>query len=471
LPDYRGWLANFAVDGSGVRVAHVDDSIDTIHADLSARLLPCVGSTCASGPGSPHGTHTAGILAGDGSSGVHEATGIFLRGLGVAPGARLIPQNWNPHFAQSGGMLLLMQQSQANGALLSNNSWGSSNSPRGYDADTRLVDMGVRDADAALAGDQSLTYVLAMANRQIGISDHGAPDEAKNSITVGATRLQSSQSFVLAQWRDLASTSGFGPALDGRRIPHLVAPGCQVDSTSTAPFFHGLQCGTSMAAPHASGAVALHAQLFQRRYQRWPSPALSKAALLTSTRDLVGRLDANGASLGHRPDSRQGWGQLQSDRLLGQLEHSYHFDQKHIFTATGQSWSSTLQVVDNAKPVEIMLVWTDAPGHGLCAGAGCTTPAWNNDLNLEVVAGVGSFKGNVFNAQGTAGSGGIADEKNNSEAVLFEAGRISGAFTVTVQAANITSDALPSSAGNLQQDFALYCVNCVEPPIFSNGLE
>jgi subtilisin family serine protease len=471
LPDYRGWLAGFALSGNGINVAHVDDNIDQNHPDLIGRLSPCVGSTCASGPGTEHGTHTAGIIAADGSSGTHEPTGMFLRGLGVAPGARLISQNWNPFFSQAGGMLTLMQQSRANGAVISANSWGSSTTPRGYDLDTRQVDLGTRDTDAAVPGDQPLIYVLSIMNGNGGSSSQGAPDEAKNIVSVGATRAQGSLSATLAQWRDLADVSAHGPALDGRRLPTLVAPGCSVDSTIPAPFFHKLRCGTSMASPHVSGAIALYAQSVLRRTGQLPSAALTRAALTTATRDLNGRLDADGVLLGHRPDHKQGWGQLQLDRLLQQLDNSVRIDQTHIFSSTGQSLPIAMQIRQSGQPIDIMLTWTDAPGHGLCAGAGCTTPAWNNDLNLEVTVGATTYKGNVFDGLGRAAVGGVADEKNNTEAVFFEAGRVNGAFTVTVRAANINSDALPNSAGALQQDFALYCINCEEVPIFRNGLE
>ncbi len=62
-----------------------------------------------------------------------------------------------------------------------------------------------------------------------------------------------------------------------------------------------------------------------------------------------------------------------------------------------------------------MLVWTDAPGHGL----GGSTPAWNNDLDLVVEAGGSTYRGNVFGADGWSATGGAADIKNNAEAVFL----------------------------------------------------
>lgn len=470
LPDYRNWLAQFKLDGLGVLMANVDAGVDTSHPNLASRFVSCTGSTCGLGASSSHGTHTAGIMAADGSDNIRNA-GNFVRGLGVSFAAHMVEQKNAPFFQQAGGMLLLMQESTQNGALLSNNSWGPSGSPRGYDSDTRQVDIGVRDADAALAGDQPLIYVLSIMNGFGGVSSQGTPDEAKNTITVGSTRSQIGVHSADTQWRNLSDSTGHGPALDGRRIPHLVAPGCSVDSTISGGY--ELMCGTSQAAPHVSGAAALFAQGYKRRTGVFPSPALTRAAMIAATVDLQGFSDADGVVLGHRPDSKQGWGALRLGGLLDLLAEAEFFDQATVFSATGQSWSTTLYPRDATKPIQIVLSYTDAPGHGTCGASNCTTPAWNNDLNLSATVAATSFLGNVFNAQGLSTTGGSADHRNNTEAVLLAAGQPVNGFTVTVTAANINSDALPNLAGSLQQDFALVCSNCQAnpPPLLADGFE
>lgn len=465
---YLGWLAPFAVSGDGIRIANVDGGVDHTHPNLVNRMLPCVGTTC-SGTASGHGTHTAGIMVADGSDNIRNNNN-FLRGLGVASGARLFEQVYSPFFTQPGGMLLLMKDSAANGAHVSGNSWGPAGSPRGYDADTRQVDVGVRDTDASLPGDQPLTYVLSIMNGNGGVSSQGTPDEAKNTITVGSTRSQSNANTPLIQWQDISANSGHGPALDGRTIPHLVAPGCSVDSTVIGGY--GTMCGTSMASPHVTGAVALFAEALKKSTGALPSPALTRAAMVAATVDLNGRLDADGVLMGHRPDSRQGWGALRLGLLLEQFGNAQFFDQKTVFTATGDSWETTLRPLEARKSVEIVLSYTDAPGHGTCASGSCTTPAWNNDLNLSLVQGALTYKGNVFGSNGRSTTGGLADEKNNVEVLSFEPGQLSGDVTIRVSAANISADALPNLAGNLSQDFALYCNNCApELPLFVDGFE
>lgn len=472
LADYPNWLSQFGLTGAGVLMANVDSGLDENHPDLLERMRPCTGISCG-GTSSQHGTHTAAIMAGDGRSGVRDTRG-FLRGLGVAFGANLIEQSYSPTFTQPNGMLTLMRTSAANGAVLSGNSWGPSGTPRGYDANTRQVDVGVRDTDPDTPGDQPLLYVLSIMNGNGGTSTQGTPDEAKNVLTVGSTNSQAvSTGAPLATWQSISPNSGHGPALDGRLIPHLVTPGCRVDSASTGSGY-ALLCGTSMASPHVSGAAALLVEALRGRDGRTPSPALVKAHFVANTVDLFGGTDANGNPLTRRPNPRQGWGALRLGLALGAIDRSWRFDQLAVLTGTGQSWSALLEPLDPAESVRIVLTWTDAPGHGTCASSSCTTPAWNNDLDLEVEAGANLWRGNVFDASGWSTTGGSPDPRNNLEGVMLPAGALSGPFTVRVRAANINSDALPNLPGALQQDFALVCVNCraFDPDLlFRNSFE
>ena len=65
---------------------------------------------------------------------------------------------------------------------------------------------------------------------------------------------------------DLSSNTAHGPALDGRNIPHMVAPGCEVNLT--VPGGYDLMCGTSMASPNVSGAVALFIEYYRNLLRR-----------------------------------------------------------------------------------------------------------------------------------------------------------------------------------------------------------
>jgi serine protease AprX len=459
FPGYQAWLASVGLDGSGVIVANVDSGVDNNHADLVNRFLSCLGTTCGGSASSTHGTHTAGIMAADGSSGVTDSYG-FLRGLGMAPGANLVEQLYNPFFTYPDGMLLLMTDSYNNGADLSGNSWGPAGTPQGYDDDTMQVDIGVRDADPDTAGNQPLNYILSFMNGYGGYQTQGTPDEAKNIFTIGSTKMQTSGGAQILQIDDLSSNTAHGPALDGRTIPHMVAPGCYVDST--VPGSHSTLCGTSMASPHVSGAVALFIEYYRNLFGVDPSAALVKAAFLPVAHDLAGHQDANGGTLGHPFDSKQGWGRMDVEAVLDLQLPVLYFDNPVILDNTGETWAQTVSVADPSQPARLMLVWTDAYGHGL----GGTTPAWNNDLDLVIETGGDTYLGNNFGSDGWSQPGGEADGKNNTEGV-FLGPTAPGSVTIRVVASNISSDGIPNQGDSTDQDFALVCYNCISTADFT----
>ncbi|MEM6796337.1 MAG: S8 family serine peptidase [Acidobacteriota bacterium] len=454
FPGYRTWLADTGYDGTGVIMANVDGGIFDTHPDLVNRMLPCVGSTCGGSATDTHGTHTAGIMAADGSSGTADSNG-FLRGLGVAPNAEMVEQVYFPTFTQAGGMLRLMFQSVDNNAVLSGNSWGPAGTPRGYDGDTRQVDVGVRDTDPMTAGDQGLLYVLSFMNGNGGTSTQGSPDEAKNLFNIGSTKMQNSGGQIL-DINDLSFNTAHGPALDGRTIPHMVAPGCSVDSTLTSTGY-GFNCGTSMASPHVSGAAGLfHEKYRDENSGDEPSPALVKAAFIAVALNLEGFVDADGGTLGKAFDSLLGWGRLDLDAVMNPPTDVVLVDQTHVFDNTGEQWIETFEADDPSQPVRLMLTWTDAPGHG----TGGSTPAWNNDLDLIVRVGGQTYRGNVFGSDGLSTTGGSADAINNTEGVFFAPFNSATSLEVEILASDVNSDALPNDGDATDQDFALVCYNC-----------
>ena len=453
VPGYLAWLDGIGLRGTGVILADVDGGIHDTHPDLVSRMLPCTGTTCGGSATDAHGTHTAGIMAADGSSGV--LAGGFLRGLGMAPGANLIEQVYWPTFTQPGGMLQLMTDSARNAAYASGNSWGPAGSPLGYDGDTRQVDVGVRDADPDAVGDQPLLYVLSAMNGNGGTSSIGTPDEGKNMFTIGSTKMQSASTVQYTDIDNISANSSHGPALDGRSVPAMVAPGCSVDSSASATGYQ-LMCGTSMASPHVTGASALFVEYYRTLTGTDPSPALVKAAFTAVAKDLTGNRDADGNLLTHRFDNKQGWGRMQVAPVVAPQQAVQYVDQSVVFDATGDGWSRTFLADDPAQPIRIMLAWTDAPGHGL----GGSTPAWNNNLDLRVTADGETYAGNALDMAGWSTAGGVADAKNNTEAVFLQSAQHAGAVTVEVLATDINSDGLPASGDATDQDFALVCYNC-----------
>ncbi len=448
FPGYLDWLDSLGLSGEGVAIANVDSGIDGSHPDLTNRMLPCLGVTCGGAAATTHGTHTAGIMAGDGSSGVTDAYG-FLRGLGMAPGAGLVEQVYGSVWTETDRMAILMKDSVLNSAVISGNSWGPSSTPQGYDYDTRLVDIGVRDANPDAPGNQPLTYVLSIMNGYGGTSTQGTPDEAKNIFTVGSTYLQQANGSQENRINDLSYNSAHGPALDGRTIPHMVAPGVYVDSTYPSAS-HALSGGTSMSSPHVTGAVALFYEQYRNQFGIDPSPALVKAAFLPVAHDLAGCLDADGQAMGHPFDSKQGWGRLNASTVLNPPGMVWYFDQDTILDDSGTTWSTTITTTAEFTDIHVMLAWTDAPGHG----AGGDASAWVNDLDLSISFGGQTYYGNQFGPEGTSIPGGSPDAQNNTEG-LFLANLPPSELTFTVTAANISGDGVPNFGDSTDQDFAL----------------
>ncbi|HEX9822937.1 MAG TPA: S8 family serine peptidase [Actinomycetota bacterium] len=487
---FRTWLTAQGVTGAGVVVAHVDSGADLTHPDLQFSMAGCrdyvaAGALCTF-TGVPssndriginsdtlgHGTHTAGIIAGRGLVPATDASG-FQYGLGVAPGAKLYVQNYvslAAPFGPSGPgqYQSLNRDSVLGGATISANSWGPAGTPQGYDADTREFDMAPRDANLTTSGHEPLAFVLSIMNGSGGTSTQGSPDEGKNLLRVGGTK-----NYRAGGIKDLCTCSAHGPALDGRRLPDVVAPGENVISTRSSaavPVFCGVpvadaegalyaSCtGTSMASPHVSGASALFTEWYKKQFATNPSPALQKAAFVNGAVDLAGGRDADNGVMGHIPDNKQGWGRMNLSNTFGGTQKAY-VDQTVVFHDTGESWSGTIEPVDPSQPVKVTLAWTDAPG----AGLGGATPAWVNDLDLRVTSGEGAaavtYLGNAFGSPSTGWSvpGGAADFRNNLENVYLQSA--SGPLTVEVLAANIAGDAIFGDGDDTDQDFALVISN------------
>ncbi|MDG2201821.1 MAG: S8 family serine peptidase [Phycisphaerales bacterium] len=461
-PGYYDWLSAIGYTGADITIACVDTGIHDQAPDLANRMVECIGDSCGDeSTGSSHGTLSAGAMAGDGSTGVVDPWD-YLAGQGMAPRASILEQLYSPIFTEPDGMLQLMTDSWNNGAVVSSNSWGPSPTPLGYDIDTRLVDVGVRDAVPSAAGNQSLSYVVSIMNGNGGTSTQGTPDEAMNIIRVGASRLRSSGGTLQNHVDELASVSAHGPCLDGRMLPDIVAPGCYVLSTYDT-FNWAYACGTSMASPQVSGAVGLFTEYYRSHVGvgRDPSPAMSKAAILLAAKALDGGEDADGYTLSHPPDSKQGWGRLAISELIDpDLEGIRYYDQSVVFGDSGEEWSIAVEPLDSSKPMRIMLAWTTAPGHGL----GGSTPAWTNDLDLVVEVSGAEYAGNDIDpSSGWSNADGPPDVMNNTEAVFLGPTAPSSA-TIRVLASNINSDGIPGFGDGSDQDFALVCMNCKADP-------
>jgi bacillopeptidase F len=239
--------------GQGVVVASMDSGVDVAHPDLKTRYRGGTNSWYdPSGEHSlpydadGHGTQTMGIVVGGAAGG---------SAIGVAPGARWIAAKIfddNGRASLSNihlGFQWLMDPDgnpeTDDAPDVVNNSWGLDQLPNHCDAEFRDSVRALRAAGIAV--------VFAGGNSGPMPETSLSPANYPEAFAVGAA---DSQSMV-----DTFSSRGPSPC-DGDIYPEVLAPGVNVKTSSLT--YGGIilksytqVSGTSFAAPHAAGAMAL----------------------------------------------------------------------------------------------------------------------------------------------------------------------------------------------------------------------
>jgi hypothetical protein len=461
VPGYAAFLAGLDLDGTGVRLAIADSGIDDLHPDLADRVaartdftpLPDVKDSDG------HGTHVAGIAGGSGMGLPNEEDPKGMRyGLGVAPNVTLIDVGVLGIIEETVGIDELPPFEQATsyasrqGAIGWNASWGTGDGDRvGYVENARTMDILTRDADWTTPGQQPFTLVFAAGNS--GTAGPGAPSEAKNLISVAASR-----SARAGNIETIAAFSSRGPALDGRIGPTIAAPGENIVSTratasvlcntppreaAPAVALYATCSGTSMAAPHVAGSIALITQWWRQRHDDAdPSPAMHKALLVNSATDM---------GPANIPNGQEGWGRVTLRALFDPDAARVFVDQEIVLDEIGATHDLRIETIDPSKPMKVTLAWSDAPG---APGA---NPALVNDLDLSLRSPDGTtWLGNRF-LGGRSVTGGSPDRREVLENVFLA--QPGGVYDLTVSAANLPGDGVPGTGDATDQDFALVITN------------
>jgi len=285
----------FQALGEGIVWAVLDSGVDANHPHFSEFENLCVPDPLAHTDFTPdsstpltdipgHGTHVAGIIAGrwqsPGENVVGRETGetdLHLESLtaisGVAPRCKLLSLKVvGPNGAGKVSWVLqaierIQQWNQYGKRLLIH----GANLSLGYDFDPRWFACGqsplcvevnrlVRSGVSVVVSAGNGGYALEKFS-DISITDPGNADLA---ITVGSTHRDMPHTYGVSYF------SSRGPTGDGRLKPDLLAPGERIVSCAagrelerysalvsrTARVLYCEQSGTSMAAPHVSGAIA-----------------------------------------------------------------------------------------------------------------------------------------------------------------------------------------------------------------------
>lgn len=219
--------------GAGVVVFVLDTGIRFSHVDFGGRAsaaYDAINDGTAINDCQGHGTHVAGTIGGT-TYGV--AKGVQLRSV------RVLDCTGNGTDAQViAGVDYVTGQKRANPGvpMVANMSFAGATDPTAVDTAIRtLITSGVVSVFAAGNDGKNLCSTLS-------------PADVTEGITVGATTKSDKQ----------ASYSNFGSCID------LYAPGGDglfngiVSDSNTSDTGTAMKSGTSMAAPHVSGAVALY---------------------------------------------------------------------------------------------------------------------------------------------------------------------------------------------------------------------
>jgi serine protease AprX len=270
---------NLGFDGAGIGVAIIDSGVASWHDDLGSnrvtRFADFVNYQPTPYDDYGHGTHVAGIIAGNG----HDSEG---RRRGIAPGATLLVEKVLDAAGQGyiSNVIAAIDYAVANRAALNIRIINLSVAAGVYESFTTdpLTLAAKRAVDAGIVVVSAAGNLGKNADGQPQYGGIGAPGNAPWVICVGA----SNHNGTVSRADDVvAPFSSRGPsAIDYAAKPDLVAPGVGIESTAeagstlwnekpqmrlwgtvptaTEPYLS--LTGTSMAAPVVSGTIALMLQ-------------------------------------------------------------------------------------------------------------------------------------------------------------------------------------------------------------------
>ena len=228
-----------------------------------------------------HGTHVAGLVAGDGTASMGKYRG-------AAPGCGIIALKVLDRYGTGSqddvlrALRWIRENRQQYRIRVVNISVGTTcNSKRNH---ARLLE------SVEQLWDEGVVVVTAAGNQGPRPGSITAPGSSKKVITVGSSDLLEGRSAI----------SGRGPTVECVCKPDIVAPGNKIMSCVPGkPYSYGVKSGTSMSTPLVTGAIAC---------------ALEKNPALTNT-DIKTMLMNSAEDMG-LPQNLQGWGKFNRRKFL-----------------------------------------------------------------------------------------------------------------------------------------------------------
>ena len=228
-----------------------------------------------------HGTHVAGLVAGDGTASMGKYRG-------AAPGCGIIALKVLDRYGNGSqedvlrAFRWIREYRQQYRIRVVNISVGTTcNSQKDHTGLLKSVDQ---------LWDEGMVIVTAAGNLGPKPGSITAPGSSKKVITVGSSDLLEGRGAI----------SGRGPTEECVCKPDIVAPGNKIMSCVPGrPFSYGVKSGTSMSTPLVTGAIAC---------------ALEKDPALTNT-DIKTMLMNSADDMG-LPRNLQGWGRFNRRKFL-----------------------------------------------------------------------------------------------------------------------------------------------------------
>ena len=258
------------ITGAGVVVGVIDTGVGRSHTDISKRLwrnpleIPgngiddenngfvddIQGWDFSNGDGNTedsqgHGSHVAGTVAGDGTSGT---------ACGVAPGTRIMVLQSGLLFSAEREVWSMMQYGVANGADILTASLGWPHKENPDRATWRAV------CENTIAAGVVVIYAGGNEGKGNAPDNIRTPGDVPDVITVGAVycddAVASFSSRGPVTWQNVPPYNDH-PYPPGLKKPDVAAPGVNTTSHLKTGGGYTQMSGTSMATPHVAGVAAL----------------------------------------------------------------------------------------------------------------------------------------------------------------------------------------------------------------------
>lgn len=230
--------AQHGITGAGVTVGVIDTEVALGHPALQDRVVHRRNYTQEPfGTPAAHGTAVAGLIAGRSEAFNGMAPDALIYNYKVlATQSRLNGEDFEAALA--------IQHALEDGMRIVNCSWGAGPAGDGTSREARACDTAWR---------LGLAIVKSAGNRGPGAGTLTTPADAEGVLVVGASTTDGTA---------FPDYSSRGPTADGRVRPHVLAPGgdfgASIDGTLLGGGTGDLgEVGTSFAAPHVAGLLAL----------------------------------------------------------------------------------------------------------------------------------------------------------------------------------------------------------------------